>query len=292
VPASSSDTGLYSQFNALKSVNPSLKTFIAIGGASLGGRPWSVMTSSTANRATFINSALQFVKTWGFDGVDLDWEYPVSTDTNGSPADTVNFVSLVREMRAAFGSVGMTVTLPVGNYYLQYFDVNSMQPYVDWFNVMSYDIHGTWDNPPVVAPHTSLIDIDSNLSLLWKANISPSKVVLGLAYYGHTYTLASSSCNTVGCAFTGAGTAGSCTQAAGMLAYSEIQSIITQYGITPVFDTKAAVKSFSYASNQWVNYDDADTLKLKLNYANSLCLAGTSKCRLMQKNLTNSGVGS
>jgi chitinase len=49
------------------------------------------------------------------------------------PADTANFVSLVREMKQSFGSKGLTVTLPTSFWYLQHFDVNAMQEYVDWF---------------------------------------------------------------------------------------------------------------------------------------------------------------
>lgn len=48
-------------------------------------------------------------------------------------------------MREAFGdSYGISITLPSSFWYLQHFDVVTMQDYLDWFNVMSYDIHGTW----------------------------------------------------------------------------------------------------------------------------------------------------
>ena len=62
-----------------------------------------------------------------------------------------------------------------------------MEPYIDWFNFMSYDIHGVWDNAniyagPYVRPHTNLTEIDEGLQLLWRVNIDPSKVVLGLGW--------------------------------------------------------------------------------------------------------------
>lgn len=78
-------------------------------------------------------------------------EYPVEEDRGGKPEDKENFVSLLTEMRAAFGSrYGISLTLPAGYYSLQHFDVASMQASVDWFNFMAYDLHGTWDNPPLI----------------------------------------------------------------------------------------------------------------------------------------------
>ena len=51
----------------------------------------------------------------------------------------------MKELRAAFGNLGVTATLPSSYWYLKGFDVKNLEQYVDWFNFMSYDIHGTWD---------------------------------------------------------------------------------------------------------------------------------------------------
>lgn len=115
------------------------------------------------------------------------------------------------------------------------------------------------------------------MDLLWRNDIDPAKVVLGLGFYGRSFTLANSACTTPGCPFSGGGNAGQCTGQSGILSNDEIQDIITANGIVPTLDLTAAVKYFSWDNNQWVSYDDADTYTLKKNYANSLCLAGTSK---------------
>ncbi|KAJ4446606.1 hypothetical protein ANN_13303 [Periplaneta americana] len=98
------DEPAYSSFTALKQRFPNLKTLIAIGGG--GERGFSSLVSTQARRETFINSVIDFVNKYGFDGIDLDWEYPGSADTGGVPEDKNNFVYLVQELKAAFNSVG------------------------------------------------------------------------------------------------------------------------------------------------------------------------------------------
>lgn len=98
------------------------------------------MSSTSANRKAFISGLIDFMDTYGFDGVDIDWEYPQADDRGGASADTANYVALVKDMRTAFGTkYGITVTLPTSYWYLQHFDLANMQASIDWFNVMSYD---------------------------------------------------------------------------------------------------------------------------------------------------------
>ncbi|KUI60196.1 Chitotriosidase-1 [Cytospora mali] len=275
------DTTLYTQFTDLKSQNAALKVFISVGGWDAGGAIFSSMTSTSANRAAFINSLLQFMKTYAFDGVDIDWEYPVTSDRGGNEADFVNYVTFLKELRAALGtSYGITATLPSSYWYMQNFDIVNMEPYLDWFNIMTYDIHGTWDgnNPytqAVVQAHTNLTEIDEALDLLWRNGIDSSKVVLGLGFYGRSFTLKDSSCTIPGCPFASGANPGECTATSGILSDAEIQSIISANDLTPVLDQAAAVKYIVWDSDQWVSYDDKDTFATKMDYANKLCLAGT-----------------
>lgn len=112
------------------------------------------------------------------------------------------------------------------------------------------------------------------MKLLWRNGINPAKVVLGLGFYGRSYTLADSACNKPGCMFTAGGPAGPCTDSVGTLSYGEIQRLITA-GAKPVLDSAAAVQTLTYGGNHWVSYDDQTTLKMKMDYANNNCLGGT-----------------
>lgn len=185
-------------------------------------------------------------------------------------------------MRSAFGSrYGISLTLPASYWYLQGFDVNAIQNYVDWMNMMSYDIHGVWDagnrhTGPFLRPHANLTEIEDGLDLLWRAGVEPEKVVLGLGWYGRSFTLANTACNIPNgvCTFAEGGNPGECTNSAGTLTNAEINRIIAKGGVSKGFDPKAAVKWITWNSNQWVSYDDGETTQLKVAFANSRCLGG------------------
>lgn len=120
-------TGGYKKFTQLKSKNPSLKTLLAIGGWNVGSTVFSDMTSSASTRKVFIESAIGFIREYGFDGIDIDWEYP--TRRGGRPEDKVrefivrgrslhvffqqNFSALLKELRQEFDKFGYILTVAV-----------------------------------------------------------------------------------------------------------------------------------------------------------------------------------
>ena len=136
--------------------------------------------------------------------------------------------------------------------------------------------NNNWIVAAFVNAHTNLTEFDESLKLLWRNNIDPSKVVLGLEFYGRSFTLQDPSCTAPGCPFAGGGPAGSCThqnQIVGTLSFAEIETII-EGGATVTLNEAAAVKIVTWDGN-WVSYDDAETLQTKVDYANKNCLGGT-----------------
>jgi chitinase len=251
------DKDFYRRTTNLKKKNPALKVFIAVGGWDAGGKVFSDMARTSGSRKAFIDSAIALMDSYAFDGIDIDWEYPFAPDRGGAENDIENFTTFMRELKAACASrFGVTLTLPSSYWYMQGFDVSALQDHVDWFQFMSYDIHGTWDgNSPwtqaVVAPHTNLTEISQGLDLLWRNNVKPSKVVLGLGFYGRSFTLRDQSCKTPGCAFSSGAKAGSCTVTSGVLSNAEIQRIIKDKGLRPVLDRAAGVKYINWDGDQW-----------------------------------------
>lgn len=124
-----------------------------------------------------------------------------------------------------------------------------MQNHIDWFNFMSYDIHGVWDSTnkftgPYIRPHTNWTEISEGLDLLWRAGVTGDKVVLGLGRYGRSFTLSDPGCNIPNgiCRFVAGGTAGECTASAGVLSNAEINRIIAAGLVEYGDDDTAAVK--------------------------------------------------
>ncbi|CAG2111579.1 unnamed protein product, partial [Medioppia subpectinata] len=89
---------IYRRLTALKGRNPELKVIVAAGGGGAPDAPWSNMISNPSLRAAFVTNTVAYLKQYGFDGLDLDWEFPVcwGGDCNKGPAsDKPNFGKLV-----------------------------------------------------------------------------------------------------------------------------------------------------------------------------------------------------
>lgn len=140
-PMAADQQDLYSRVVAMKKCNTDLEVWISIGGWDFND-PGSTQTlfsdlaASTSKQATFFASLIAFLETYGFDGVDLDWEYPGADDRGGVDADYDNYVSFLANLRAALDneskSYGLTITLPSSYWYLQHFDVVNLVKHVDW----------------------------------------------------------------------------------------------------------------------------------------------------------------
>ncbi|KAM6512205.1 hypothetical protein FSOLCH5_009923 [Fusarium solani] len=233
------------------------------------------MVASSSSRSAFISSLKSFMETHSFQGVDLDWEFPAA-----STADGDNFVSLVQELRDAFGNAyGISVPLPSDWGSLQGFNPAGMGEYVDFFNYMAYDLHG-WgvDAEPtknVVTYQASILDIATNLMPLWANHTNASLINLGIPLYGRGYTLSSSSCKTAGCAASGPSEPGSClADPTGVMVLSDIKTAISANDATVELDSTAMQKYATWGSDQWIAYDDGDTLALKMAWADGLCMGG------------------
>lgn len=196
-PMSETDKDLWPRFTALKEDNPGLKTFISVGGWSMNdpdqptAKTFSNLAASTDAQDKFARSLITFMSTYGFDGVDIDWEYPVAEERSGIKDDYANYVTLLKNLKAAFTasghSYGLTITVPSSYWYLRHFDIVEINKVIDWFNVMTYDLHGTWDSTidslgPKAMAHTNLTEIDLTMDLMWRNDVRkkqrPDQIVM------------------------------------------------------------------------------------------------------------------
>jgi chitinase len=144
------DNKFYERVVALK--QKGVKVTLAIGGWNdSAGDKYSRLVRSAAARKKFVNHVVGFLEKYGFDGLDLDWEYPVCWQVDckkGQPDEKENFAALVRELSEAFkprqlllsSAVSPSKTVIDAGY-----DVPTLAKYFDWIAVMCYDYHGQWD---------------------------------------------------------------------------------------------------------------------------------------------------
>lgn len=129
---------------------------------------------------------------------------------------------------------------------------------------------------PYIKPHTDLKEIDEALKLLWSAGVTPNKVNLGIANYGRGFTVSDKGCMKYGCQYSGPSKAGPCTNLEGVLSACEIERIVSANKLSPqILPGGATVKEIRWG-DQWLAYDDKDTLALKLDLANNRCMGGTA----------------
>ncbi|KAK1841138.1 Killer toxin subunits alpha/beta 1 [Colletotrichum chrysophilum] len=268
---------------------PNLRINIAIGGWAFNDPPTSTyfsdMASSYDGRRTFIRSVVDYLRNYGLDGVDIDWEYPGALDRGGRPQDVNSYVQLLAELRDAFEDEGsgweISIAIPSSYWYLRGFNLENLQRQVDYLNLMSYDIFGMWDQDnewtgPYLRGHTDWDMIENGLDLLWRNGIQPENVVMGFGFYGRSFTMSDPSCFRPDgvCRFRTGGMPGSCSDTAGVLTYQEIASRNSSLDVQTFYDPDTTVLYNVFEGSQWVSYDNAVSFKAKLERLSSRCLSG------------------
>jgi len=236
------------------------------------------MAASVTARQNFVQQSLKFMAVFGFDGLDIDWEYPGFTANGCNAGDTVNFISLMQELRQAINTFNstllLTATTPAFEANAEPMALDKVQNSVDFFNLMAYDYYGAgWstvsgENAPLYGQqnqHDGVNVADTLAYYLNKLNLPPQKVVLGIGAYGHTFQS-----TTLGAASSGPGPAGTYTRQAGILAYYEIEQLGGNYN----FNAATQCPFITYGGTYLVGYDDQRSVDVKVKYLKSLGLGG------------------
>jgi len=190
--------GNFHQLQELKEIYPEIKIVISLEGDAM----LFAEAAQPANRRSFVASCIQrFIEgkfaegmeaSGLFDGIDIDWEYPLE-------ADKFNFVALLGEFRRQLNAAGsnllLTVAMGDGRMTYQHLDMAAVASYVDQVGIMNYDYSGPWSKRTgLLAPLYSSPgdpeksnDVDSTIRGYQDAGVPESKMLLGLPFYAYSW---------------------------------------------------------------------------------------------------------
>lgn len=184
------------------------KTLLSIGGWGLSA-DFSDIAAEASTRQAFIRETIRVLGRHGFDGVDLDWEFPVAGGAPGTRHrvdDDVNFVKLVQELRSELNHQSqlsgrrLLLTVAIAGdppTHVQRYRLAEMVPHIDWFHLMAYDFSGDW--VPTTAHGSALhprldqtgagrvFTVGESVHSLFLRQVPPEKIVLGINLAGRQF---------------------------------------------------------------------------------------------------------
>ncbi|MBT2544469.1 glycoside hydrolase [Streptomyces sp. ISL-44] len=325
--------GVFNQFKQLKAKYPHLKINISIGGWTYS-KFFSDAAKTDASRKKLVSSCIdQYIKGnlpveggYGgagaaagiFDGIDIDWEYPGSAGghlgNHYAPEDKQNFTLLLKEFREQLDAYGtanrgkkylLTSALPAGQDKIKYIETDKIGAYLDYANIMTYDMHGAWDSDgptyhqsPLyspagdptdpIAPGTQKYSIDNAIDSWIDGNpaygitggFPANKLTLGYEFYYRGWKgVPAGTNNGLAQSATGASAARPTSQQAGIANYKELGGIVDNSAST--FWDDQAKASYFYKDGEFFTGLNQKSIQARVDYGKQRGLAGAMMYSLL-----------
>lgn len=277
------DTVNFRKLNLLKRKNPGLKIFISIGGWAWSENFSDAVLTDTS-RAAFAVSAVELIRKYQLDGVDIDWEYPARPGEEGNvyrPEDKQNFTLMFQALRKELDVLEKEsgqkklLSTAVGGFvdFLATTEMDKAQVYLDYINLMTYDLYTGGGQ---TAHHTSLYasdltstdnSADRAIKAFVAAGVPVRKLVMGIAFYGRNFKVAAGSKK---------GLADTVVSGEFGKGYTYLKdSLINKNGYKRYEDKQAkAPYLYNKDTQMFITYDDEWSVKHKCEYVKTHGMAG------------------
>lgn len=157
------------------------------------------------------------------------------------------------------------------------YKVRDLVKYLDFITLMTYDYRTYKDGKTgFIAPMKTMDDfnVDTTVKYMIEKGVLSTKLILGIPTYGRTFKLTDAEKHGLGDLVTGPGDEGLITKIRGKLAFYEICMKTKRDGFKVVRDTTDKIGAYAFRDDQWVSFDDIDTLKFKTKYVKDMNLGG------------------
>ncbi|RED57922.1 glycosyl hydrolase family 18 protein [Cohnella phaseoli] len=302
--------GNFGALRNLKAQNPHLKTILSVGGWTWSNR-FSDTAASDQTRKNFAKSAVDALRAYGFDGVDLDWEYPNVEAIQGNsyrPEDKQNFTLLLQEIRDQLDAAGaedgkhylLTIASGASQRFVDNTELNKVAHIVDWINIMTYDFHGgsfeatTSHNTglygdPSDPYYSNNFFVDGAIQAYENAGVPLNKIVVGLEFMARSWKNCPPGPNNDGQYQTCAADNGSVFKWApngtwddtnsgntGVFDYGDLAAnYVNKNGYTRYFNNIAKVPYlYNPTTKIFISYDDTESIGYKTEYIKNNYLGG------------------
>lgn len=282
--------GNFHQLQVLKQTHPHLQTLISVGGWTWSGR-FSDVALTNESRQQFARSCVDFMLKYGFDGIDLDWEYPAGGGHPANlerPEDPANFILLLAEVRRQLDEQGtrdgghylLTIAAPAGENQITPVVWEQVQQHLDWINVMAYDFAGSWSrvtdfNAPLYdvpgAPEGTGRSVDSSIHRYLTAGVPADKLVLGVPFYGRGWKEVGAENNGLYQPF---GAVPNGTWGEGVFEFQDIEKFWSTVMQRYWHDNAQVPWLYFDKTGIMISYDDPESLQMKTDYIREHDLGG------------------